>query len=87
MKEMKLWKWSLLLFIGIHLSWNFSQGQIFGYAVSGMDIPSPIIQPVISGHELITGGAFGAEASVIAVVISFAISYLLYKKITVAKAE
>lgn len=78
---------SLWVPIGIHLSWNFSQGQIFGYAVSGMDIPSPIIQPVISGHELITGGAFGAEASVIAVVISFVISYLLYKKITVAKAE
>ncbi len=73
--------------IGIHLSWNFSQGQIFGYAVSGMDIPSPIIQPVITGHELVTGGAFGAEASVIAVVLSFVISYMLYKKIRLAKAE
>lgn len=71
---------SLWVPIGIHLAWNFSQGQIFGYAVSGMDIPSPIIQPEITGHELITGGAFGAEASIIAVVLSFGISYFLYKK-------
>lgn len=70
---------SLWVPIGIHLAWNFSQGQIFGYAVSGIDIPNPIIQPVITGHELITGGPFGAEASVIAVVLSFVISYYLYK--------
>lgn len=68
--------------IGIHWAWNFSQGQIFGFAVSGMDIKNTLIQPEITGPDLITGGAFGAEASIIAIIFSVFISYYLFKKRT-----
>lgn len=71
---------NLWLPIGIHWAWNFSQGQIWGIAVSGMEVNGSLVRPVIEGPEILTGGSFGAEASVIAVVISVAISYYLYKK-------
>lgn len=54
--------------IGLHMAWNFTQGGIFGVAVSGFNDPGLII-PRITGPELLTGGAFGAEASVPAMAI------------------
>jgi len=79
------YKNTLWLPIGIHWAWNFSQGQIFGFAVSGMEIRNTVIQPIIEGNEYLTGGAFGAEASVIAVAISVVISYLLYIRLGLRK--
>ena len=57
------WAGNLWLPIGIHWSWNFFQGPIFGFAVSGNDTRS-LIKPVIEGSEWLTGGSFGAEASI-----------------------
>lgn len=54
--------------IGLHMAWNFTQGGIFGVAVSGIDEPGLMI-PRIAGSELLTGGAFGAEASIPAMTI------------------
>lgn len=66
--------------IGIHWAWNFTQGHILGCEVSGKPLGSGIITPEITGSDLITGGAFGPEASIPAVVVGFAIScYLVYK--------
>ena len=61
------WAGNLWLPIGIHWSWNFFQGPIFGFAVSGNDTRS-LIKPVIEGSEWLTGGSFGAEASILAFV-------------------
>ena len=58
------WSGSLWLPIGIHWAWNFFQGPIFGFAVSGSSESSSLINPVIEGSEWITGGSFGAEASI-----------------------
>lgn len=71
---------NLWLPIGIHWAWNFSQGQIWGIAVSGMEVNGSWVRPVIEGPEILTGGSFGAEASIIAVIISVGISYYFYKK-------
>lgn len=57
------WAGSLWLPIGIHWAWNFFQGPVFGFAVSGNDTSS-LIKPVIEGSEWLTGGTFGAEASI-----------------------
>ena len=57
------WAGNLWLPIGIHWAWNFFQGPIFGFAVSGNDTSS-LIKPVIEGSEWLTGGTFGAEASI-----------------------
>ena len=65
---------TLWLPIGIHWAWNFTQGNIFGIAVSGSDAGVSLIQPSITGPDLLTGGVFGAEASIIAVIIGLALS-------------
>ena len=71
---------TLWLPIGIHWAWNYTQGNIFGFAVSGNSFGQSIITPCISGGELLTGGAFGAEASLISVVAGILLaSWFLYK--------
>ena len=65
---------TLWLPIGIHWAWNFTQGHIVGISVSGVESGASLIQPEISGPDILTGGAFGAEASVIAVVLGAALS-------------
>ncbi|MBI5352235.1 MAG: CPBP family intramembrane metalloprotease [Chloroflexi bacterium] len=61
----------LWLPIGIHFAWNFTQGAIFGVAVSGNEAKG-LLQSTLTGPELLSGGAFGAEASIFAVVVCFA---------------
>lgn len=55
--------------IGLHAAWNFTQGFIFGVPVSGVT-ETGLVQSKLSGPALISGGAFGLEASVIAVLIA-----------------
>ena len=75
---------SLWLPIGVHWGWNFVQGNIFGFSVSGLDQKVSLITPAVSGPDLITGGAFGPEASVIMVALCMIVSawliYLGFKK-------
>ena len=72
---------TLWLPIGIHWAWNFVQGNIFGFEVSGGDAGKALLQATVSGPDILTGGSFGAEASVITVVLGLALSlwYLLRK--------
>ena len=65
---------TLWLPIGIHWAWNFSQGNIFGFEVSGGDAGATLLIPYVDGPELLTGGDFGAEASIIAVVLGAALA-------------
>ena len=58
--------------IGLHAAWNFTQGQIFDVPVSGID-SNGLVEMRLSGPELLSGGPFGLEASLIAVVIATAV--------------
>lgn len=57
----------LWLCAAVHLSWNFVQGGIFAIAVSGQS-GDAWLRSSLSGPVWLTGGAFGAEGSVVAVV-------------------
>jgi uncharacterized protein len=58
----------LWLCIGIHIAWNFTQGGIFSVAVSGGESKG-LLQSRMIGPDWLTGGRFGAEASVVALVV------------------
>jgi membrane protease YdiL (CAAX protease family) len=62
--------------IGLHFGWNFTEGGIFSAAVSGRALHGLVNMP-LSGPDLLTGGAFGPEASVVAVAICLAASLVL----------
>ena len=57
--------------IGGHAAWNFTQGWIFGVPVSGGEAAG-LVRSSRSGPELLTGGDFGLEASLIALVVATA---------------
>jgi membrane protease YdiL (CAAX protease family) len=62
--------------IGVHAAWNFAQGGIYGIPVSGGAMDGVLV-PHISGPDLLTGGAFGAEASLPAIVVATAFGIVM----------
>ena len=62
-----LWTGQLGLAMGLHLSWNFCQGNLFGFPVSGNDAGPRVIGLEQLGDPLVTGGAFGPEAGLIGI--------------------
>lgn len=69
-----LYSRTLWMPIGSHLAWNFVQGNVFGIAVSGHNMGGSFLQADLSGPDILTGGDFGMEASIITVVLTTAIA-------------
>jgi membrane protease YdiL (CAAX protease family) len=70
----------LWMSMGVHAAWNYTQGWVFGAPVSGLDTfaggpLSSTPRPGVS--ELLSGGAFGLEASLPALFAAGALSALL----------
>ncbi|NUN70691.1 MAG: CPBP family intramembrane metalloprotease [Bacteroidetes bacterium] len=58
---------ALWLPVGLHISWNFFQGVIFSYPVSGTTSDTTQFgTAVVSGPEWLTGGTFGPEGGALA---------------------
>lgn len=56
----------LWLSIGFHMSWNYTQSAIFSGIVSGGVSEPGLIRSNIKGPEVLTGGSFGLESSIVA---------------------
>ena len=70
--------------ISLHLFWNFFQGPILGYSVSGQKLESLLTLQTL-GNETFNGGEFGFEGSIVCTVLSIMTIFLLlfwYKKKT-----
>lgn len=69
----------LWLPIGLHWGWNFFESSIFGLPNTGSwgDAPNTLFQDHTSGPFLLTGGAFGPEASLPCFVVGTAAGVLL----------
>lgn len=55
---------SLWLPIGLHLGWNFFEGTVYGFPVSGLGVPT-ILDLNVTGPTWLTGGQFGPEAGLL----------------------
>jgi len=67
----------LWLPMGIHAAWNLTQGEVFDVPVSGNDSHG-LVAARLGGPELLTGGGFGLEASLIAILVATAFGLALF---------
>ena len=72
---------SIWLVVAQHGTWNYVQGNLLGFQVSGTGADASIFSFTMgSGHDWLTGGEFGAEGSIITTLVlllSVVIVYLL----------
>lgn len=59
----------LWLSIGFHVAWNYTQSAIFSSIVSGNEASQGLVRSTISGPDLLTGGSFGVESSLLALLL------------------
>jgi membrane protease YdiL (CAAX protease family) len=51
--------------IGVHITWNFALGPVFGLPVSGLTADASLVAVEPSGSTLLTGGSFGPEGGLV----------------------
>lgn len=77
-----IYKRNLWFAIFFHFGWNFVQGTVLGYHVSGISIGSSICKTATSGPDFVTGGEFGFEGSIFAAflqIIAIAVLTMYYE--------
>lgn len=62
--------------IGMHFNWNFIQGPVLGFPVSGNDWDVFTTQETI-GPDWLTGGAYGPEAGLVGMTFRFVVIALV----------
>lgn len=70
---------SLALPIGIHFGWNWVQGSWLGFDVSGLDQTGWLLPHLLDKPQWLTGGSFGPEASIFAVVVDASAVLMLWR--------
>jgi membrane protease YdiL (CAAX protease family) len=59
----------LWICIGFHMVWNYVQSAIFSGIVSGAVNEPGLIRDTLQGPDLLTGGSFGMEQSIFALIL------------------
>jgi len=68
---------SLWWCIGLHFAWNIMEGPVFGSIVSGSGAQDSWLVASWSGPDILTGGVFGLEASIVPVILLGALGVCL----------
>ena len=77
---------SLWLPIAIHFAWNFMQSGILGAITSGNEKTNSLLTTLITGAKFITGGEFGPEGTIQAIIFCLiATIILMYLNIKAGK--
>jgi len=65
--------------VGVHAAWNFAQGWIWGARVSGIEVKESLYlsTPKVGAPDWLSGGAFGPEASVPAMVVGTGVAIVV----------
>ena len=77
MKSKNIW-----MPIGYHITWNYFQGYIWGFGVSGISV-NGLYKVENVTNNIINGGAFGPEGGIIVTIVTcltFGIVYWFYKE-------
>jgi uncharacterized protein len=82
-QTLRLW-----LPIGFHLSWNWAHGWLWGFDVSGIELEHQVFIATPHGPDLLTGGGFGLEGSIVTTLLIVAAGcWLLTKKVLAPSDE
>lgn len=65
--------------LGLHAFWNVFEGPVFGTPVSANQFGAPLFISSLQGPEILTGGVFGPEASIIEMIICLLIAWWLWR--------
>lgn len=68
--------------LGLHITWNFFQGTVYGFGVSGTSLKTRLLSIKEIGPVLWTGGEFGPEAGLIGIIwalVGFGLIFLWIK--------
>lgn len=63
--------------IGIHIAWNFVQGNMLGFPVSGSAVAVSFLEIDVNGPAVWTGGNFGPEAGLVCLVVCILFSAMV----------
>lgn len=69
---------SIWLPFGLHFAWNFFQGPILGFPVSGLDFGGLVQQNFVIGKDIFTGAAYGPEGGIIGIAFRILVIIMLF---------
>lgn len=65
--------------VGVHITWNWVQGAVFGIPVSGTDVSGYFSTVVANGNQIVTGGKFGVEGSIACTIVTLILTLVFLR--------
>ncbi|MBR2161599.1 MAG: CPBP family intramembrane metalloprotease [Bacteroidaceae bacterium] len=65
--------------IALHTFWNWIQGAVCGYSVSGTDSGQSVFSIALSDNTLMNGGEFGFEGSLVCIILEVIFLFILLR--------